>query len=164
MSDCPKSKDIRDSEQHENMNTICKEYLELKYLSQAYQKTLGIAFGITYNSGLIMTIFFVYLVFNCKGLSVFLIGPIVAAIICYITSQSILLTIVTESHLFSKELISDSKQICRVRLPYFQKFWRGMKPLKISVGSAFNFETKEFLLVIWGDIVLQRIIDLLLTF
>ena len=43
-------------------------------------------------------------------------------------------------------------------------FWKSRKPISIMVGDAFALETRTYVLVVFGDIILQNVISLLVTF
>jgi len=43
-------------------------------------------------------------------------------------------------------------------------FWKSQRPLSIRVGSQFILDSNEYIATIFGTVVLQKVIDLLLTF
>jgi hypothetical protein len=74
-----------------------------------------------------------------------------------------ILCLATRSHLLTREFIRTSignQNGSRMDL----KFWKSMMPLKVQAGPFCSFETKQFLLFIWGEVVVKRIVDLLLAF
>jgi len=47
---------------------------------------------------------------------------------------------------------------------YDTRFWRSRKPITIRVGEQFSLETKDFVLQVFGNIILQNVTTLLVTF
>jgi len=45
-----------------------------------------------------------------------------------------------------------------------RKFWKSRRPTSIYVGRHFVFDTNEYVLNLFGNIILHSVIDLLLTF
>jgi len=43
-------------------------------------------------------------------------------------------------------------------------FWKSQRPLSIRIGGQFILDSHEYIITIFGTIVLQKVIDLLLTF
>jgi len=76
----------------------------------------------------------------------------------------LLFSLATELHLQSAKIIS----VCSEKLNPFsdddKKFWEAMNPLTFVVGSVCSFESREFTLFIWREVVIATVIDLLIAF
>jgi len=72
----------------------------------------------------------------------------------------------TDAHIFMQELILANTEECRGKRvkAFAYKFWRSMRPRTTTILGLCSFETKEFLLVIWADVIVMSIINLLLAF
>jgi len=145
-------------------NVKSKKYLWLKCLSKLYADTLGLLFAIIYFELLMMCIVLTYLAFNFNQLSWMTVVPVVIAAACAAFVMSSLFKQVTLTHLFAKEIIQKSMQTYKGNSHYHYLFWSGMTPLRVYVGSCFSLDRMEFLLFIWGEIVLKSIIDLMISF
>jgi len=72
-------------------------------------------------------------------------------------------SLATSLHILSKEIISISIKQSR-GYAHDSCFWKSMKPLKVGLGNICTFETREFLLYIWGGVIISKITDLLIAF
>jgi len=146
------------------LNKVCSSFMESKVLSQIYNESFGVIFSIYYHTTVCVTVLIFYVLFNSTQLPMLMLIPILVAQVLCIMFIKFLLTLVTESHLLSKELIRCLGQKCCRLSPYPCRYWRGMRPLKVQVVNFFSFETRELLLKIWGEIVLVSAINLLIAF
>jgi len=96
--------------------------------------------------------------------------PLLILFLCFVAdilatvTAIFLFSISTHLHLSSKDFIKISVNETKGRSGLHSKFWKGMKPIKIHVGQVCSFETREFLLFIWGEVVIAKLIDFLIAF
>lgn len=67
----------------------------------------------------------------------------------------------------SCHICSDSfRKHCKTvdKSKYGKCFWNGRQPLTIHVGDHFRLETMQYILVVFGNIVLENLISLLIAF
>jgi len=62
----------------------------------------------------------------------------------------------------------NSKDCCDVGRTARRKeeglYWKAQKPISARVGDQFKLETMDYILVVFGDIILKNIVDLLVAF
>jgi len=141
-------------------------YMRVRVLSQSYNEAFSFIFSVIYTQILIVCIFFTYLMFNFHHLPIGVLLAVLSAVVWCFSIMSFLLEQLTASHILSKKLITTGKQLYPHvgYRTYHSTFWKGMRPLKIQVGQYFSFESREFLLVIWGEVVISTIIDMMIAF
>jgi len=71
---------------------------------------------------------------------------------------------ITKSNILSHKIISVNRIRYGGKGDVHQKFWKSMKPVRMGLEGVCTFETNEFLLKIWWDIIISKIIDLLVAF
>jgi len=148
----------------EDQRNSPSNYIRIKTMCEATSHILGFIFMIFTFNGLFAIITLTYTVFNASRLPVLItIGVILADVSMYVTGR-FNLSLATGLNLMSRELIRVARNRYRRVSPYHFKFWCSMRPVTISLGPFCCFETKEFLLFIWGHVVIKTIIDLLLTY
>ena len=132
-------------------------------MSHAYLDTYKYLFAGIFTYVLSAIVVLSYLVLNSSKLPFIVVIALVGGDFALIVVANFIFTQATDAHLLSMKVIDhwlDGKNLSKVD----RKFWEGMKPLCVAVGSVCTFETKEFLLFIWGEVVVSKIIDLLLAF
>ena len=105
-----------------------------------------------------------FITFNSADYPLILLFGVVVADIVAVVAGDFIFTLATGAHILSKELINISAKVSRGISQYDTKFWSGMTPLRVEVGNVCTFETKEFLLFIWGQVVILNIINLLIAY
>jgi hypothetical protein len=104
-----------------------------------------------------------YLLFNSSTLPVIVLLMVAGADLGIIIFGHFIFTLATDTHLISKEFLEESSANSRSATNVDGKFWAGMRPIRVWAGFICSFETKEFLLFIWGDVVISTLIDLLIA-
>jgi len=94
-------------------------------------------------------------------------GAVVISSSSFLICALILFKQVTDSHIFMYELIAANRQKCRgesIDWGHEFKFWKSMRPPRSTILGLCSFETRGFLLVIWADVIMMSVINLLLAF
>jgi hypothetical protein len=146
-----------------NLESVSNTYNKLVLLSALFDETFGVVFSLMYHALLIVSIVLTYITLNYFVLPKALVVPFACAAIAASTIGHFLFKLSTESNLISKKLISRIRAKTRAKRDYAYLSWRAKAPVYVHVKPFFRFESSEFLLVIWGDIVIKSIIDLFLT-
>jgi len=142
-----------------------RHYMQLQVLSHVYNETFGVMFKFLLYNMVVAIIAFTYLLIRSAIVMPFiLVVAMVLADMCAIILAYYIFSLVTDVHILSKALLKIMLSQCKDRCSVEAKFWKGIKPLSIGAGRMCAFETKEFLLVIWGDIIIATLIDLLIAF
>jgi len=149
--------DLKGRTEYLKIRIICQEFL------QAYHHFVGFGFFNLLTGIIVLT----FVIFNSADIPVFLAFLIFLADVIAVIAGNFLFSLATDLHLLSQVLIKISLGQCRGRgrgrRVRYQKFWTGMRPLRVEIGIICSFETREFLLVIWGNVVISKIIDLLIA-
>jgi len=115
-------------------------------------------------SALSAIVVFTYLVINYSKLPVLVLLTFGLADIFLAVVSQFIFSQATEVHLLSARVINRYLSESQRTSSADRKFWEGMKPLSVAVGEVCSFETKEFLLFIWAEVIISKIIDLLVAF
>jgi len=134
-------------------------YLQLRVISTAYKEAFDLVFSAAFYAIITIVIAFTYLLLKGHGL------PLFVRIIVILTDLTVFsfgyytFGVVTNINVLSRKFIKN-----RSAAGEDSKFWAGMLPLRVGIGGTCTFETKEFLLVIWGDVVVSTLIDMLIAY
>jgi len=140
-------------------------FIQIKVLLQEFQITSDIRMKTLFLSLLIITITFTFVLLKSGAefsLTFVVVMLLTDATALFISNYTFML--VTRFHILSKEIITRSVRQSKGESKYESKFWKGMSPLRFKVGNFCTFETMEFLLFIWGEVILTKIIELLVAF
>jgi hypothetical protein len=74
------------------------------------------------------------------------------------------LSMAVRVHHNSKAVLEILKTNPSAQTKYDQRFWRARRPISISAGNLFKIETPTFILSLFGEIILQNICNICLTF
>jgi hypothetical protein len=77
--------------------------------------------------------------------------------------SSVLIKLAIGIRLSSMYWITSSERHDDSSAKFHQRFWKSCKPLDIWVGSFFVFSSPDFFLHVYGKIILESVIDLLLA-
>jgi len=136
--------------------------MKIVILGQAFRSAFLEIITFVFFNMILAIIVLTFIAINGKDLPLVLLFAILLSDAVNIVAANFFFNISTELHLSSKEFIKISIKEAKRKSEAYSKFWKGMKPLRIGVGQVCSFETREFLLFIWGQVVLTRLIDLLL--
>jgi len=139
-------------------------YLEMRVLGQINRDTFEVVFSALFYNMVSAVVALTYLLFNSSQLPLivlFMVGGADAGIIIF---GNFIFTLATDAHLLSADFLQRCLAHCASSQSPERKFWMGMKPLTISAGDFCSFLSKEFLLVIWGDVVISTLIEVLIAF
>ena len=136
-------------------------YVKMQVLGCAYNDTYNFFFSIMFFHLVIGVIAATYCILNAECLPSFMIAILVVADVSVISSGHFMFSSATSSYQLSRQVLNAATTRGNFRLNEDRKFWREMKPIRVDIGNFFSFETREFLLVIWGNVVVSKIIDLL---
>jgi len=139
-------------------------YLRIRIIDQEFAEAFKIILQIDVSHVLVGIISLTFVVLNGADFPVVLIFGILVADIISVVMGNYLFNLSVELHLLSYEFIRISAKNCNGVSDFDSKFWEGMKPVRVEIGHVCSFETREFLLYIWGVVVISRIIDLLIAF
>jgi len=148
------------AEMSSNLRTNQTEYIRIKVLSQTFEPTYNLFFTVYCYNALLTVIALTYLMFSGSEVPALVLFLVALADICSVFIASYIFSQATESHLASKKVFRLSNNRA---LKGDYKFWTGMRPIVVGVGGQCSFETREFLLFIWGDVVVTTIINLLIA-
>jgi len=147
-----------------NLPAIESEYLRILILSQSYNATYNFLFSVYFFSDISAVITLTYLLFNSSTVPAIVVLIVLLAVTCTICNLNFAISQATEAHLLSTKLITACRDSCQGGLDGEKEFWVGMRPLIVEAGGLCKFETKKFLLFIWGQIVISRLAELLIAF
>lgn len=100
--------------------------------------------------------------FNTGSLVQFI---IVSILVMSILSLKAVLSLTASFHINSKECIFlNQTSLATSNRGYKNRFWKSRRPVLLSAGSQFQLETKTFVLLIFGDIIPNNLVNLLLAF
>jgi len=139
-------------------------FMKVVILGRAYREALQLFLTTCFFNVILAIIVLTFILINGKSLPLILLCALLVAEVIATATASFLFRISTDLHISSKEFIQISAEQANGRSGLDSKFWKGMKPLKIDVAQVCSFETREFLLFIWGEVIISRIIDLLIAF
>jgi len=134
-------------------------YIQLQVLSKAYGEALGLLFSAAFYTVIITVILLSFLIVKGQSLPVFLRIMVISTDIAIFSFGYYIFSLATESSILSAKFIANCKASGED-----SKFWCGMRPIRVGIGQVCSFETKEFLLVIWGEVVVSKLIDLLIAY
>jgi len=134
-------------------------YFQLKVLSKAYSEVLSLLFSATFYTIIITVILLSFLLVKGQSLPVFLRIMVISTDVIIFSFGYYIFSLATESNILSAKFIGKCKDSGED-----SKFWGGMRPIRVGIGQVCSFETKEFLLVIWGEVVVLKLIDLLIAY
>jgi len=140
------------------------KYMRLRILKEVFRETYGNLFTIVICSMLAAIIISGYLMVNSTDRPLILEFMIACGILCSTLLLYYILLLATRLNIQSKEFLKLNIGRRYGLSNFDRKFWSAMTPLKIGAGIVCSFETKEFLLTIWGKIIIIKIIDLLIAF
>jgi len=140
-------------------------FLQIEFLYSAFHDIFGKEFATDCVAFLISVVYTVFLIVSPAVL------PIVISLVLGIAGSLIFIVIfilfdqATKSHIRIQDLILGNRKKFRsnTSAPDY-KFWKSMKPPRSTILNLCSFETREFLLVIWANVVMQGVINLLLAF
>jgi len=138
-------------------------YLKMKIFCNSFTETYTRLFTILFFNLLTSSIFMTYIILNPLGQPITVTFCLSLCVTTAVTLCHCTFSIATNSNLLSKKLIRNSLQFYDGISKIDKTFWYGMSPLKLDVGFC-SFESKEFLLYVWGEVVIKSIIDLLIAF
>jgi len=140
-------------------------YLKMKCLNAAYKNVFDFVFSFVVFNFVIGVIFLTFTILRSEWLPFIMTILIFCAEAVVIMAGYFVSCQATNTHLLSKKLILMSKKEFSAGLSFYDfKFWLSMKPLKVSLGGFCSFQTMEFTLFLFGDVMMKSIVDLLLTF
>jgi len=140
------------------------EYARINVLFKAFMHTFSPLISTMFLLAILTIIALTYLLLQRDPLPLILIVPLITADVGAIVIVHSLLAFITSTHLSSEYLVGNGRNKVNFHSGYRLKFWEGTMPLQISFGGVCSCETSEFVLIIWLDVILKTIIDLLMTF
>jgi len=144
---------------------IWKKYVELKSVTVAFLGESNLLITLTFLHFILEIIVFSYFLFSVAQLPLVLYFFIVVADVLIIIPLHYTLELATEIHLLSQELITNSiRQGYQHSSPQLIKFWESLQSIKLQFGYICSFDSKEFLLHVWIEVIIQTIVNLLLSF
>jgi hypothetical protein len=84
--------------------------------------------------------------------------------ICVFIGSEFCLRMSIRIYYHSEAFLKGAQNNPSVQGKYDHIVWRSRRPISISVGNLFEIETKNFLLRLFGEVILQNICSLSLTF
>jgi len=139
------------------------EYLKVKVMSHVYNESYQGLISFSFFNILAAVIALTYAVLRNEIPPSLLVPTILADFCVFIVGNS-LFVFPTDSFLLSKKILVDIKTNAFESTQEDTKFWVGMTPLKVKIGNVCSFETKGFLVFLWGEVVIITIIDLLIAY
>jgi len=146
-------------------NSSPSSFLKIRVLYSAYHQLFDIAFASEVTNCIIVQIFSIFLLVCSAEFPAMVTFTVTLWFCLFMMAGFILFDHVTQSHISVQKLIvSNRKKYRRCASRYEYKFWVSMKPPVSSILGLCTFETQEFLLIIWANVVLNSVISLLLAF
>jgi len=137
-------------------------FILLKVRSRAFNEAYNLFFSVLFYNAMLGIIILSYMLLSVDELPTLVICCIFVCDSCMIVVGHFMFALATESNILSIKVLQLSIDKCS-HSKYDLKVWKAMAPLRVDVGNVCSFETKEFLLFIWGDVVVSSIIDLLIA-
>ena len=158
-------KQIADSGSWILRNPNPSSFLRIKVLYAAYHQIFDIVFASYSSTFVIALIFTIFLLLSPSETPSMVTFTLILATALFSIASSLLFNQVTQSHISIQKLIVVNRlKYKRQSSSYEYKFWMSMKPPVSSIFGLCTFETKEFLLFIWANVVMNGVINLLLAF
>jgi len=113
----------------------------------------------------VMLIIWIYMFFRFSSKSYAVIIPLIACciIVTWVSLHSAL-TLAVSCSTNSREYFTHRKCPGKRRVKYDTLFWKSRKSTTIRFGHYFSLETKNFVLQVFGEIILQNVLSLLVTY
>jgi len=139
-------------------------YIRLKVLCQAFNETYTVFLSFLLYTMVGAIIGSTYLVLRSARMPLILQIMVCLGGTFYILLGYYILSQATEAHLISKQFLQVSRTHSGDPCQAGFKFWKGMRPLRTGAGNVCTFETKEFILFLFGDVIMSTLIDILRAF
>jgi len=148
-----------------NKSNITSEFLKIQILyavyHQIYSKTAA-SIGCNF---IIALIYIIFLILSPAVLPGVIIFTFLVAGVLFFLGAFLLFNNQIASYIFLQNLISVNREASRKEFAHYEhKVWISMRPLSASILGVCSFETRGLILVIWADVVIMSVINLLLAF
>jgi len=142
-----------------------REYLRIKVSFKLFITIFGNLVSSWFFLGIIIIIVLTYVMLQ-RHVSV----PMILTIGIFLADLSAtivlyaLLDFITNTHFSSQSVVERWTNKVSGLSGYRLEFWKGISPIRMEFAGVCSCETREFLLIVWMDVILQSVIDLLMTF
>jgi hypothetical protein len=144
--------------------TAQSHYMQLQIMNHVYNETYNTMFAALLFNMVVAMVALTFIFLKSTDMHPFLRISFGIADLCAILLAYYIFSLAVEVHILSNEFLKITLDSCTASSSVETKFWKSMQPLRVGAGRVCTFETKEFLLFIWGDVVISKLIDLLITF
>jgi len=141
-----------------------REYMRISVSFRAFREAFSLVMSVSVFALGTATIILNFIILQPVPLPPFFVVAIIIADVGIVLILFSSLVLITNCHLLSNSLVGSGRRGLPGASKPDLKFWAGMARLKVRFGGVAECETREFLLRIWFDVILQSVIDLLLTF
>jgi len=138
------------------------QYLQLTVLNRIFMETYSPLISFLFFNAILAIISTSFVILRGSYLPALLLILAVGGDLSVILLLHFIFSLFTSSHILSKKLVQIGKE--ESGSEYNSKFWAGMQPLRVGAGGTCSFETREFLLCIWLNVVMAKLIDLLIAY